>query len=187
VAIISDIQQAFLQTSLDRKDRDLTRFLWYRISQDDEGNRYTTNEVETYRFTRLPFGLACSPLLLSAALREQADRQNGTFPTAAPLVDRNTFMDDFDAGTENDNGAITIYYELTSLMKMINSPLAKWARISEQLKAIWRAEGQDTEVQTDVLGVRWNTETDCSSFDTDATTRKLPESPTTKRQLANYR
>jgi hypothetical protein len=32
VAIIGDIQQAFLQLSLDRKDRDLTSFLWYRIS-----------------------------------------------------------------------------------------------------------------------------------------------------------
>ena len=95
-------------------------------------------------------------------------------------------MDDFAAGAENDNGAITIYYEMTALMKMINSPLAKLARISEQLKATWRAEGQDTEVQTDVLGVRWNTETDCFSFDTNAITRKKPEGPTTKRQLANY-
>jgi len=57
VAIIGDIQQAFLQLSLERKDRDLTRFLWYRISQDKRGNRYMTNEVVTYGFTHLPFGL----------------------------------------------------------------------------------------------------------------------------------
>ena len=42
VAIIGDILQAFLQLSLDRKNRDITRFLWYRISKDDKGNRYTT-------------------------------------------------------------------------------------------------------------------------------------------------
>ena len=104
----------------------------------------------TYSFTRLPFGLTCSPFLLSATLREHADRHKGTFPTAAPLVDSNTFMDDFAAGSENDNGAITIYYELIALMKLINFPLAKWASNLEQLKAIWRAEGQDTEVQTEV-------------------------------------
>jgi len=62
----------------------------------------------TYCFTRLPFGLTCSPFLLSAALREHADRHKGTFPTAAPLVDSNTYMDDFAAGAENDKGAIII-------------------------------------------------------------------------------
>jgi len=49
-------------------------------------------------------------------------------------------MDDFAAGAENDN-AITVYNELTALMKLINFPLAKWASNSDKLKAIWRAEG----------------------------------------------
>jgi hypothetical protein len=68
-------------------------------------------------------------------------------------------------------------------MKLINFPLAKWASISEQLKAIWRVEGQHIEVETQVLGVNWNTETDCFSFDPDAITKKLLEGPTTKRHL----
>ena len=33
VAIIGNIQQAFLQLPLDRRDRDLTRFLWYRTPE----------------------------------------------------------------------------------------------------------------------------------------------------------
>jgi hypothetical protein len=115
-AIISDITQAFLQLSLDVKDRDLTRFFWYRITQDSDEHCRMTDEIMTYCFTRLPFGLTCSPFLLSAALREHAERHKSTFPTAAPLVDSNTFMDDFAAGAENDNSAITIYYELTALM-----------------------------------------------------------------------
>ena len=183
-AIISDITQAFLQLTLHVKDRDLTRLFWYRITLDSERHYRTTEEIVTYRFTRLPFRLTCSPFLLSATLREHADRHKGTFPTAAPLVDSNTFMDDFAAGSENDNGEITTYYELKALMKLINFPLAKWASNSEQLKAIWRAEGQDTEVQTEVLGVSWNTETDCFSFDPGTITRNLPEGPTTKRRLS---
>jgi len=79
----------------------------------------------TYRFTRLPFGLTCSSFLLSTALREHAQRHKSTFPTAAPLVDSNTFMDDFAADAENDNDTITIYYELNALMKLINFPLEK--------------------------------------------------------------
>jgi len=79
-AIVSDITQAFLQLSLDEKDRDLTTFFWYKITQDSEGHYHTTDEFMTYRFTRLPFGLICSPFLLSAAVREQADRQRTHFP-----------------------------------------------------------------------------------------------------------
>ena len=182
-AIISDITQAFFQLTLDEKDRDLTIFFWYRITQDSEGHHHTTDEIMTYHFTRLPFGLTCSPFLLSATLREHAVRHMVTFPTAAPLVDSNTLMDDFAAGAENDNDTITVYYERTALMKLLNFPLAKWASNSEQLKAIWRAEGQDIEEQTQVLGMDWNTETDCLSFDPEVITKKLPEGPTTKRQL----
>ena len=140
IAIISDITQAFLQLALDENDRDLTRFFWYRITQDSEGHYHTTEEIMTYRFTRLPFGLTYSPFLLSATLREHAYRHKVTFHTAAPLVDSNMFMDDFARGAENDNGAVTIYYELTALMKLIKFPLAKWASNSEQLKAIWRCQ-----------------------------------------------
>jgi len=143
-SIISDITQAFLQLTLDEKDRDLTRFFWYRITKDSEGHYHTTDEIMTYRFTRLPFGHTCSPLLLSTTLREHAVRHMVTLPTAAPFVDSNTFTDDF---AENDD-SIAIYSELTALMKLLYFPLAKCASNSEQLKAIWRAEGQDIEEQT---------------------------------------
>jgi hypothetical protein len=116
-------------------------------------------------------------------VREHADKNKVTFPTAAPLIDGNMFMDDFAAGAENDDNVITIYYELTALMKLISFPLAKWASNSDQLKAIWKAEGQDTEVRTQVLGVNWNTETDCFLFDPEVISKKLPEGPITKRRL----
>jgi hypothetical protein len=138
------------------------------------------DEIMTYRFTQLPFGLTCSPFLLSATLRKHADRHKATFPTVAPLIDSNTFMDDFAAREENNNGTVTIYYELIALMKLIKFPLAKWASSSEQLEAIWRAEGQEIDAQTQVLGVNWSTETDCFSVDDEVITKRLPEGPTTK-------
>ena len=42
VGIISDTGQAFLQLSLHKRDRDLTRFLWYRVFKDKDGNYDTT-------------------------------------------------------------------------------------------------------------------------------------------------
>ena len=46
-AIISDITQAFLQLTLDEKDRELTRFFWYIITHDSEGHYHTTDEIMT--------------------------------------------------------------------------------------------------------------------------------------------
>ena len=165
-AIVGDNTQAFLQVVLVREDQDLTRFFWYRTIPDGEGRYHTTDEVVTYRFTRLPFGSTCSPFLLFATLREHAERHKTTFPAAASLVDKSTFMDDYAAGAEDENGAVKIYYELTAMMKLISLPLAKCATNAEQLKAIWKAEGQDVESQTQVLWVSWDTEADCISMRT---------------------
>ena len=176
VAVIGDIQQAFLQLSLDR-------FLWYRISKNDKGNPYTTNEVVTYRFTRLPFGLTCSPLLLSATVREHATICREEYPNVAPLIDSNMFRDDFVAGVEDGNGAIGIYDELSALIKTIKLPMAKCATSCEELKEIWKAECQEIQRTTQALGVDWNTESDTLSVDPRDIQDKTTQGPATKRQL----
>jgi hypothetical protein len=185
VAMVGDIQQAFLQLSLEKEDRELTRFLWYRISEDDKGNNYTTQEVVSYRFTRLPSGLTCSPFLLSANVRELAIMCRKEYPKAAPLMV--ICMDDFVAGVDDGNGAFRIYYELTALMKTIKLPVAKWATNSDELKGIWKAEGQEIQRTTQALGVDWNTESDMLSVDPIDILEKTTDGPATKRVTSNDR
>ena len=78
-----------------------------------------------YRFTRLPFGLTCSPFLPSATIRELSDVYKAEFRTAAALVDKSTFMDDFTAGAEIDDCMAKQYYEIIYLMNRILLPMAK--------------------------------------------------------------
>jgi hypothetical protein len=136
LAIIGDVSQAFLQLVLDQDDTDLTRFIWYRVVGDDEHSYETTSDITTYHFQRLPFGLTCSPFLLTATLRELADRHKKTFPHVASLLVNSTYVDDFAAGAENEVKVIALYYELTSLMRQIRLPMAKWASNSTQLKTV---------------------------------------------------
>ena len=164
LAIISKVQQTFLQLSLEEKDRELTRFLWYGISQDDRGNHYTTNELVTYRFTHLPFGLTYSPFLLSVTVRELATVCREEHPRAAPLIDRNMFIHDLVAGVDDGNAAIMVCYKLTALMKTIKLPMGMWATSCEEAKEIWRAEGQDIQGMTQALGIDWNTDSDTLSL-----------------------
>ena len=181
-AVIGDGTQAFLQLSLDERDRDLTRFFWFRV-EEKHGNWRTTDDIVTYRFTRLPFGLTCSPFLLSATIREFATRCSTAFPTAAKLLDQSTFMDDFAASCEGNNEAITIYYEMTSLLKQIRMSLAKWVINSQLLKSIWRTEGHESKQEVRVLGVGWDIESDSLVFDHHDVTDRLSERPATKREV----
>ena len=87
------------------------------MTLDDGGDYETTDEVICYRFTRLPFGLNCSPFLLSTSVRELAAMHKENLLTAAMLVDSSTLMYDFVAGAEDDNDVIAIYYQLTALMR----------------------------------------------------------------------
>jgi hypothetical protein len=56
------------------------------------------------------------------------------YPRAALLIDRNMFTDDFIAGVDDRNEAIRVYYDLTTLMKTIKLPMAKWATSCEELR-----------------------------------------------------
>ncbi|GFT91796.1 integrase catalytic domain-containing protein [Nephila pilipes] len=98
IAITSDGSQAFLQLILANEDRDATRFLWYKTEYTSDGNLCIADEIVTYRFTRLPFGLTSSPFLLSASLRELATMYKQTYPIATKHIENNTYMDDFVIG-----------------------------------------------------------------------------------------
>lgn len=69
ITISSDIEKAFLQIALHKKDRDATRFLWVKNVNKEI---YKENILEL-RFKRLAFGLTCSPFLLSACIHKHLD------------------------------------------------------------------------------------------------------------------
>ena len=58
VAMTADVEKAFHKIAAEKSDRDALRFLWF----DTPGNEVPN--VIQLRFTRLPFGLNCSPGIL---------------------------------------------------------------------------------------------------------------------------
>jgi hypothetical protein len=105
------------------------------------------------------------------------------YPNATPLIASNMFMDDFVSGGEDVNGVISVYYELSALMKTISLPMAKWATSCEELKQIWKAESHEIQRTTQALDVDWNTESDTLSVDPRDILDKTTQGPATKRQL----
>ena len=89
VALIRDLEKAFLNIEIKPEERNLLRFLWI----DDINS--SNPEVITLRFTRLVFGLVCSPFILNVTLRNHLSKYENIDPEFVDTVVRALHVDDF--------------------------------------------------------------------------------------------
>ena len=68
IALIGDLETAFLNVEVNPEDRNLLTFLWI-----DDVNPLNS-EIIKLRFTRLVFGLVCSPFTLNVTLRNHLSK-----------------------------------------------------------------------------------------------------------------
>ena len=104
IGIIADIEKTFLQVGLHQLDCDVTRFLWLK----DINGKVTEDNIQIYRFPRLPFGILSSPFLLSATVELHLDETNTA--TAKQIKD-DIYVDNLITGTSNDEEALQLYKE----------------------------------------------------------------------------
>ena len=93
IGIVSDIEKAFLSVGLQVKDRDTTRFLWLKNAQNSD----TMNNLQVYRFCRIPFGVISSPFLLAAVICHHL-KQIGS--STAEHIQRDIYVDNLITGAQ---------------------------------------------------------------------------------------
>ena len=103
VTLVADICQAFLQIGNDKLHRDYLRFMWYE-------NMENLNLINIYRFTRLIFGLTCSPFILSATVKAHVQNyiNDETIQILTQFL-RDLYVDDTATSFSSSSEALKFY------------------------------------------------------------------------------
>ncbi len=164
VALICDIEEMYLRILVNETDRRYFSFLWRDMD--------TSREPDVYEFSRVVFGVNCSPFLAQLVLREHASRHQSEFPMAAETVLKSTYMDDSMDSVTNDKNGQELYRQLSELLKLADMHTRKWLSNSEAVLSCIPKEDQATSMfiegdpmqGTKALGILWLTEEDVFTF-----------------------
>ena len=88
IALVGDIEKAFLNVEVDEAYRDCLRFLWVKDIESDKW------ETVVYRFCTVVFGLNASQFLLNATLRHHVSKYLETDPEFVKKVLESFYVDD---------------------------------------------------------------------------------------------
>ena len=150
-----DIKKAFLNIALKPEDQLKFLIMWYKDVRN--GNL----DIVAFKSTRLPFGLRASPCILMLALFKMlvvdASEDEGDLKAMKKLVYDLSYMDNC-CVTTNDKDKLREYYEM--LPKVFNSykfALQQFVSNDVDLQSqIDAKEDQSTEIETKLLGLRYD-------------------------------
>lgn len=165
VALVADIEKAFLQISLNESDRDSTRFLWLK----DINKPVTESNLSYKRFARLPMGLNVSPCILNLVL---ADIFNE--PPINPWLiggEKIFYADNLVTSVPTNTDALEIFQAMTARLNSIKMNLRDWATNDEGVAdalPLDKTEKSDQEIS--ILGIPWDRKQDLISIKLDPNT-----------------
>ena len=199
VAAVADIEKAFLMISINERDRNVLRFIWIKdLTQQPP-------DLCIYRFTRVVFGVASSPFLLNATLRQHIDRYQSTQPRLVQLLHHSIYVDDVVLGAETVESAHKLCVESRELLQEGGFNLRKFLTNHEELqKRVSDSEGAEEGRQSDtytaavlgksqstlrgerkVLGVIWDTVSDQIVLRTKELASAAKQIKPSKRQVVS--
>ena len=155
VAFTGDISKAFLQIELQKKDRDVHRFL---LPKQEGG-------VRVMRFKRVTFGVSSSPFLLNATVAHHLNKQEKSH--AVDDLKDNLYVDDLLSGGDTPACVCELIRESSGVMRSGGFALCKWTSNDPSVGKMLAREFTDKSAveSTKALGIRWLPSEDCFAFD----------------------
>ena len=103
IALIADIEKAFLMVSVGEEDRNALRFLWIDDAEE------SSPVVEEMRFTRVVFGVSANPFLLNATINYHLERYRDKHSSLIDTLLHSMYVDDVTCGATSEDEAFQLY------------------------------------------------------------------------------
>ncbi|EFO94304.1 hypothetical protein CRE_17711, partial [Caenorhabditis remanei] len=172
---IGDIARAFHQIRLQEKDRNATKWLWIR----DINKPPTGDNLVEFRFTRIPFGMKCSPFLLAATIRHYLLLAANVLSRE---IEQNLYVDNLMVTTNNPDEVLPKILAVQKQFREMGMYVREIATNHQptmlQIPETDRAESNMVKF----LGYIWNLETDTIAIQIP----EPPEKKMTKRDVASF-
>ena len=153
IAIVSDIEKAFLQIGLSEDAKDVTRFFWLK----NKGHLSVENNVQVYRFNRVPFGIISSPFLLAATLDHHLKCYGHS---VADTIRNNIYVDNVVTGTDTITEAVNFYTEAKQIFKGASMNLRDWMSNDQSVMNEIPVDDRANQGPMKILGLTWMVEND---------------------------
>lgn len=168
-------EKAFLQVELQRPDREVTRFFWWK----DITKPPTDNNIVIYRFVRVPFGIKSSPFLLSATINHHL--KTSKFILAEEIL-KNLYVDNSLLGANSMEEAIEKYNISKEIFGKASMNLREFSSNSTTFNKFLEEKGETPLRQLKLLGIRWETQKDSMEF----TVPRFRAEKITKRTILQF-
>ena len=165
VALVADIESAYLQISIVPEQRNFLRFLWYK---DVSNNDYS---IQKLRFARVIFGAAPSQYLLNSVIRKHVEQYHETDPDFEKMVKEGFYVDDLNISLKTTVEAVEFYKKCKVRFAEAGFNIRKWRSNDNNLKEVFSRNEvcYEENENAKVLGFNWNDSTDDLLFDLDQT------------------
>ena len=138
-AVTADISKAFHKIIVDEEDRKFLKFLWINLN---------SQEILTFQFKVVLFGVTCSPYLLQETLHTHLSQN----------VEGNSFLDKFYVDNymntyDSQADLVSDKIRLDNVMNQASMPLQEWVSNNEYFNFMYQLAVPITQ---NVLGISWN-------------------------------
>jgi hypothetical protein len=154
IVILADIEKAFLMVGVKPQDRDATRFLWVINAQEVDEDNLLYEHCIVYRFTRVSFGLNCSPFLLNATIKQHLEFFDSDVSTK---IQQNLYVDNVMIACDHYKNIVQFCKEAQDIFAAAGMRLREF--MCNVPRSLTEMKPEDTATHKEtikVLGIYWN-------------------------------